>query len=57
MDAEDVELRGKTMRAGDSVFLVQSAANRDPEVLAEPDRLDITRVKNAHVGFGFGVHH
>ena len=54
---EDVELRGKTMRAGDSVFLVQSAANRDPEVFAEPHRLDITRTKNTHVGFGFGVHH
>ncbi len=54
---EDVELRGKTLRAGDNVFLVQSAANRDPEVFTDPDTLDITRQKNTHVGFGFGVHH
>lgn len=54
---EDVELRGKTLRAGDSVYLVQSAANRDPEVFTDPFTLDITREKNAHVGFGFGVHH
>ncbi|NYE35827.1 cytochrome P450 [Nocardioides cavernae] len=54
---EDVELRGKTLRAGDSVFLVQSAANRDPDVFERPDELDIARPKNSHVGFGFGVHH
>jgi len=54
---EDVELRGQTLRAGDNVFLVQSAANRDPEVFEDPHRLDITRERNNHVGFGFGVHH
>lgn len=54
---EDVELRGATLRAGENVFLVQSAANRDPEVFDRPDELDITRPKNPHVGFGFGVHH
>lgn len=54
---DDVELRGKTLRAGQSVFLVQSAANRDPEVFDDPQTLDITRDRNPHVGFGFGVHH
>lgn len=54
---EDVELRGKRMKAGDNVYLVQSAANRDPEVFDRPHELDITRPKNNHVGFGFGVHH
>lgn len=53
----DVELRGKTMRAGDTVYLAQSAANRDPDVFDDPDRLDITREPNRHVGFGFGLHH
>lgn len=57
MLVEDVELRGKTLRAGQSVFLVQSAANRDPDVFEHPHGLDITRQKNPHVGFGFGVHH
>ncbi|PWV75596.1 Cytochrome P450 [Prauserella marina] len=55
--AEDVELRGTTLRKGDNVFLVQSAANRDPEVFERPHELDITRQPNQHVGFGFGVHH
>ncbi|WP_233520366.1 cytochrome P450 [Prauserella sp. PE36] len=55
--AEDLELRGKTLRKGDNVFLVQSAANRDPEVFDRPHELDITRQRNNHVAFGFGVHH
>lgn len=55
--AEDVDLRGATLRQGDSVFLVQSAANRDPDVFDRPHELDITRTRNNHVGFGFGVHH
>ena len=55
--AEDVELRGKTLRKGDSVYLAQGAANRDPDVFADPDELDITRTPNRHVAFGFGLHH
>lgn len=54
---EDVELRGQELKAGENVFLVQSAANRDPEVFVDPHRLDITRERNNHVGFGFGLHH
>lgn len=54
---EDVELRGKSLRAGENVFLVQSAANRDPDVFSNPHTLDVTRAKNPHVSFGFGVHH
>lgn len=54
---EDVQLRGKILRAGQNVFLVQSAANRDPDVFDRPHELDITREHNAHVGFGHGVHH
>ncbi|MGW0007987.1 cytochrome P450 [Nocardia grenadensis] len=54
---EDVEMRGKVLRAGQNVFLVQSAANRDPEVFDDPQSLDITRQPNQHIGFGHGVHH
>ncbi len=32
-------------------------ANRDPALLADPDRLDLTREAVAHVAFGHGVHH
>jgi cytochrome P450 len=53
---EDVELRGRTISAGERVFLVPAAANRDPEKFPDPDRFDITRSPNAHVAFGKGVH-
>jgi cytochrome P450 len=54
---EDVELSGGTVRAGDPVVVARTAANRDPRVFAEPDRLDLTRDPNPHLGFGHGVHH
>jgi cytochrome P450 len=54
---DDVEMRGKTMRVGDHVFLGVAAANHDPARFADPDRLDITRADKSHLGFGFGIHH
>jgi cytochrome P450 len=53
---EDVETRGKTIRAGERVFTVLAGANRDPERFPDPDTLDITRSPNRHVAFGRGVH-
>jgi cytochrome P450 family 142 subfamily A polypeptide 1 len=52
----DVELRGKTIRAGDQVLLMYAAANRDEEVFVDPQRFDITRSPNPHVAFGIGTH-
>ena len=56
---EDVELRGKTLRQGDVVFLGMAAANRDPRAFRDPDRFDITRDNShpRHLSFGFGAHH
>jgi cytochrome P450 len=54
---DDVEMRDKTLRAGDRVFLGVAAANHDPDRFADPDRLDITRADKSHLGFGFGIHH
>jgi cytochrome P450 len=53
---DDVELRGKTIKAGDRVFIVLAGANRDGGRFPHPDTLDITRSPNRHVGFGRGVH-
>lgn len=53
---EECELRGKAFAPGDSVLLGIAPANRDPAVFAEPDRLDLTRTPNAHLGFGLETH-
>jgi len=53
---EDVEIRGKTVRQWQVVFAVLGAANRDPAVFPEPDRLDLARDPNPHVAFGDGIH-
>lgn len=37
---EDVDLRGHRIRAGDPVYVSYLAANRDPDVFPEPDRID-----------------
>jgi cytochrome P450 len=54
---QDVELSGGVVAAGSAVFASRSAANRDPSVFRDPDRLDITRQTNPHMGFGYGIHH
>jgi len=45
-----------TIEAGTFVTLGVGAANRDPEVFAEPDRLDIGRRPNPQLAFGHGAH-
>jgi pimeloyl-[acyl-carrier protein] synthase len=55
--AQDVERNGKHFKQGDRIRWVISAANRDPEVFANPDRFDIARSPNPHIAFGEGVHH
>lgn len=54
---EDVPLDdGHVVRAGEQVLAVRGAANRDPEVHADPDRLDLARTDNRHLTFGGGIH-
>jgi cholest-4-en-3-one 26-monooxygenase len=53
----DVELRGKTIKAGDRVVLWYASANRDAEVFADPYRFDPARSPNDHVTFGGGGPH
>ncbi|AZS84244.1 cytochrome P450 [Streptomyces griseoviridis] len=53
----DIEVGGTLIRKGDGILCLGLAANRDPEVFPDPDRLDITRGSRKHLGFGHGVHH
>ena len=55
---EDAELAGFTIPAGTLVIANTAAANRDPAVYDEPDRLDITREDpQAMLTFGGGIHY
>ncbi|NES15092.1 MULTISPECIES: cytochrome P450 [Micromonospora] len=54
---EDVEYPGGTVPRGAIVGVVINAANHDPAHFADPDRLDIRRVRGPHLGFGHGVHY
>ncbi|MBX6766046.1 MAG: cytochrome P450 [Actinomadura rubrobrunea] len=53
---EDVELAGRTIKAGESVTLDLRVANRDPSRFPDGDRLDLTRGSAGHLAFGHGVH-
>ncbi|MGH8909245.1 MAG: cytochrome P450 [Egibacteraceae bacterium] len=54
--AGQVEVGGRTLGDGELVSVVLGAANRDPDRFADPDRLDVSRADNRHLGFGNGPH-
>ncbi|WP_033313714.1 cytochrome P450 [Streptomyces iakyrus] len=53
---EDIELHGCLIKAGESVTVALSAANRDADHFADPDALDLTRSTAGHLAFGHGLH-
>jgi cytochrome P450 len=53
---EDVEIDGQVIRAGERVTAAMVAADRDPRVFADADRLDVTRAGPAQLGFSHGPH-
>ncbi len=53
---EDIEFEGCTMKAGDKVLMNFPAANRDPDVFEDADRVMLDRELNRHVAFGSGIH-
>jgi hypothetical protein len=53
---QDTEMGGKPIRAGEMVFQMLNAANRDPAHFDDPDRFDIRRQRNRHIAFGLGIH-
>lgn len=56
MATSDLVLRGRTIRAGETLVLVLAAANRDPKAFPAPGRFDIHRREaSRQVGFTIGA--
>jgi len=53
----DVELGGKTIKAGDKVVMWFASGNRDEEVFADPYQIDVRRANVDHLTFGKGSPH
>jgi cytochrome P450 len=53
---EDIEIGGITIRKGEGLIALGSAANRDPGTFTEPEKLDINRGARHHLAFGYGMH-
>ncbi|MBB5802230.1 cytochrome P450 [Saccharothrix ecbatanensis] len=55
---EPVTIGGADIPAGEAVLVVLAAADRDPRVFAEPDRVDFSRPDGrGHLAFGHGIHY
>ena len=54
---EPLEIGGESIGRGDPVLVVLAAADRDPERFPDPDRLDVSRRDNQHLGYGHGIHY
>jgi pimeloyl-[acyl-carrier protein] synthase len=54
---EPVSIAGVAIEAGALVMCALGAANRDPQVFADPDRVDLRREEIPHLSFGAGAHY
>lgn len=54
--AQDAEVGGCPMKAGDQVLIALGAANRDERVFPDPNTIILDRMPNPHLGFGGGIH-
>jgi len=54
--AQDVEMGGQQIRAGDWMMMNYVAANHDPSQFDDPRRFDAARSPNRHLAFGAGAH-
>lgn len=55
--ARDCELGGQAIAEGEKVVMFYPSGNFDSEVFDAPERLDLGRKPNPHVGFGGGGRH
>jgi cytochrome P450 len=54
--AKDFEFEGRNFKEGDWLLLPFPAANRDPEVFPDADKVLLDRAENRHAAFGLGIH-
>ncbi|MFD3503454.1 cytochrome P450 [Streptomyces sp. NPDC058678] len=54
--AEDIDIAGRTITAGDGVAMSTMLMNRDPRAWEDPDSFDVRRSAGRHVAFGYGIH-
>lgn len=54
--AEDTEIGGRSLRAGDLVRIVLASANHDERRFSRPDEFDLDRPDNQHLSLGVGPH-
>jgi cytochrome P450 len=52
----DCEIAGASFKEGDRLWLSWAISNRDPEVFANPNEIDMARTGNRHHSFGLGIH-
>jgi hypothetical protein len=53
---KEIQINGCTFKPGQMVMLSFPAANRDPEMFEEADKVIIDRKENRHAAFGLGIH-
>jgi cholest-4-en-3-one 26-monooxygenase len=53
----DTQMSGQPIAAGDKVVVFYTSANRDEAVFTDPEKFDVGRDPNPHVGFGGGGPH
>ncbi|WP_137389346.1 cytochrome P450 [Rhodoligotrophos defluvii] len=53
---QDLDLDGVQLRRGEKIMAMLAAANLDPQVIENPEQLDLTRRPNRHLAFGTGIH-
>ncbi|ALG11579.1 cytochrome P450 [Kibdelosporangium phytohabitans] len=53
---DDLDIGGRTVKAGDWVVAALNSGNRDERVYDRPDAIDLERKAKTHLAFGFGIH-